>query len=160
MGGKRKQLVSLRMSTTDLFKIKEIAKRLNVRESDVLRFAIRSTLGKLAPLHEDTAKGVDLMPAFIECGSDLCAHFGLDVEQLHEIINAGVEDMDKRVERDDVNLLALAGAPEHLLMSRLRRVAETPGDLAGPHSLLRRYLMEKYTARQPAREDPLATTGV
>jgi len=160
MGEKRKKLVSLRMNTTDLCKIKEIAKRLNVRESDVLRFAIRSTLAKLAPLHEGSAKGIDLMPAFIECGSDLCAHFGIDVEQLHEIINAGVEDTGKRVERDDVGLLALAGAPEHLVMSRLRRVAETPGDIAGPHSLLRRYLMEKYTTRQAGREDPLVTTGL
>lgn len=57
----KKQNISLRMNTSDLRKVKQIAQRLERREADVFRFAIKSTLAKLAPLSELQACGSDLL---------------------------------------------------------------------------------------------------
>jgi Arc/MetJ-type ribon-helix-helix transcriptional regulator len=41
----RKQAVSIRMSASDVRKIKRLAERLGVRDSDIIRFAVKSMLG-------------------------------------------------------------------------------------------------------------------
>lgn len=144
MAEQRKQIVSLRMSATDLRKVREIARRLSVRESDVFRFAIKTTLAKLGPLYEQSVRGSDLVPIFIECGSELATYFDLDSSQLETIINGGVDDPDKRVDKDDIELLAMSGAQEHYLYKRLKQVVTSPADSVGTSALLRRYLFAKY----------------
>lgn len=144
MTEQRKQIVSLRMSATDLRKVREIARRLSVRESDVFRFAIKTTLAKLGPLYEQSVRGSDLVPIFIECGSELATYFDLDSTQLEAIINGGVDDPLKRVDKDDIELLAMSGAQEHYLYKRLKQVVTSPSDSVGTSALLRRYLFAKY----------------
>ncbi len=149
----KKQNISLRMNTSDLRKVKHIAQRLGARESDVFRFAIKSTLAKLSPLYELQAHGSDLVPVFMEVGPELAKYFDLDSARLDRIINEGVQDPHKRVDRDDLELLALSGLEANYMFLKLReRGARPPADTDGPATLLREYLLQKYLSRAIAAE--------
>lgn len=104
----RKQAVSIRMNRTDLRHVKRLAERFGVRDSDVIRFAIKMMLAKLAPLQDPNARGRRLVPVFLEAGPEIMRHFELDAAQLSEILNDGVEE-DRRVEPEDIQLIALSG---------------------------------------------------
>ncbi len=130
----RKQAVSIRMSLSDIRHIKLLAKRLGARESDVLRFAIKTMLERLSPLQDPKAGGRSLVPVFMESGAELMRHFELDAGSLSGIINEGVED-DRRVEPDDIRLIAQSGnrrSPLHL------------GEAETREKSLQRYLYDKY----------------
>lgn len=140
----KKQNVSVRLNVSDLVKIKEIARRLHVRESDVFRFAIKATLAKLIPLHDHEVKGSDLVPAFIECGTELTNYFDLDTVRLDSIFNEGLADPSKRVDSDDIELLAMAGIKENYVYMKLKELAARQRSPMGPAALLRQHLYEKY----------------
>lgn len=107
--GIRKRAVSIRVSSTDVRKIKQIAERLGVRDSDVIRFAIKSMLGKMEPLHDPAMRGRSLVPMFLDSDQELFHQFDLDTVRLESILNEGVEP-ESQVSREDVNLIALSGA--------------------------------------------------
>ena len=67
----RKQAVSIRMSRSDVRQIKRLADRLGVRDSDVVRFAIKTMLARLAPLPDPAVTGYGLVPVFMEAGAEL-----------------------------------------------------------------------------------------
>ncbi len=71
----RKQAVSIRMNSTDVRKVKKVASRLGVRDSDVIRFAVKSMLARLGPLYDPEAHGRNLVPVFVESGADLLRFF-------------------------------------------------------------------------------------
>jgi hypothetical protein len=114
----RKQAVSIRMSRSDVRNIKRLAERLGARDSDVIRFAIKMMLGRLAPLQDPSVCGRGLVPVFIESGPDLMRHFELDAARLSSIINDGVEEA-RRVEPDDIQLIALSGIQRSYLKLRV-----------------------------------------
>lgn len=144
-----KQLVSVRLNGSDLSRVKRVAARLGVRESDVIRFALKTALAKLAPLHSDNMRGTDLLPVFVELGAELARHFEIDAETLAAIINNGVHDDAKRVAPEDVQLLAMAGMPEHYVRAHLRSLMQTPIDDVGTTAALRQYLYKKYAQVGP-----------
>jgi hypothetical protein len=149
------------MSRSDVRHIKRLADRLGVRDSDVIRFAIKMMLAKLTPLQDPLVRGRSLVPVFMESGAELMQHFELDAARLSAIINDGVED-DRRVEPDDIQLIAMSGIQRSYLQLRvsgLRRMPSTEGSNGGPtngnghngHSevdsleqSLRKYLYDKY----------------
>lgn len=145
----RKQAVSIRMNVSDVRKVKRIALRLGARDSDVIRFAVKSMLAQLGPLYDPEVKGRNLVPVFVESGNELLRFFDLDAARLEAIVNEGVEP-GKRVDREDLALLALSGAQEPyaaLKLSELHRQegsAPTRADLA---TSLRQYLYDKYVYR-------------
>ena len=145
----KKQTVSVRMSASDHKKVKEIAQRLHVRESDLFRFAVKSAITKLLPLYDRNFKGKDLIPLFIEFGNELTNYFELDTLRLDEIINEGVDkDSENHVDYDDLNLIAMSGIRENHLYIRLNYLNQEFNN-NGPiepenHSLLKRYLYRKY----------------
>ncbi len=150
----RKQAVSIRMNAADVRKVKGLAQRLGVRGSDVIRFAVKGMLARLGPLHDSEMRGRNLVPVFVESGVELLRFFELDAARLEAIINDGV-DAARRVDRDDVALLALTGVPEPyaaLKLSELNR-QDAPhnggGELSGS---LRQYLYDKYVYRGGAGE--------
>jgi hypothetical protein len=161
----RKQAVSIRMSAADVRKVKKLAVRIGVRDSDVIRFAVKSMLNRLGPLYDSEAKGRSLVPVFVESGADLLRFFELDAARLESIINAGV-DATKQVDRGDIALLALAGGQEPyaaLMLSELKRADRgplAPGELSGS---LRQYLYEKYVyhgnAENHVANDPPQLNG-
>lgn len=140
----KKQNVSVRMSNSDLKRIKEIAQRINVRDSDVFRFAVKSTLTKLTPLNDEHVRGKDLLPVFLEGGSELASYFDLDTSRLERIINDGVDNPGKLVDREDIELLVMAGIQESYVYMRLKNLLQKQPEHQEVSRALREYLLEKY----------------
>jgi (2Fe-2S) ferredoxin len=155
----RKQAVSIRLGESDIRNIKRIAKRLGVRDSDIIRFAIKSTLGRIAPLCDPAIRGRNLVPVLVESGDELIRYFELDAFRLESIINEHVEE-GRQVDRDDIALLAMSGLREEYLVMRLKDGEVAPGDVAIPARSLRRYLYDKYVYRNSeARADGHSHNG-
>jgi hypothetical protein len=160
----RKQAVSIRMNVSDVRKVKKLAGRLGVRDSDVIRFAVKSMLSRLGPLYDSEVRGRNLVPVFVEFGTELLRFFDLDGARLEAIVNDGVEP-GKRVDRDDIALLALSGAQEPYAALKLSELNQQEGaqtshtDLANS---LRQYLYEKYVYRGPIHSEirALETLGL
>jgi hypothetical protein len=142
----RKQAVSIRLGESDIRNIKRIAKRLGVRDSDIIRFAIKSTLSRVAPLCDPGIRGRNLVPVLVESGDELIRYFELDAFRLDSIINESV-DGERRVERDDIALLAMSGLREEYLVMRMSDGRTTPGEAVASERSLRRYLYDKYVYR-------------
>jgi hypothetical protein len=142
----RKQAVSIRMNGADVRKVKKLAARLGVRDSDVIRFAVKTMLAKLGPLYDAEVRGRTLLPVFVEVGAELLRFFDIDAAKLEGIINDGVVP-DLRVDRDDIALLALTSAQEPyaaLKLSELERVERPRQTAAELFESLRQYLYAKY----------------
>jgi hypothetical protein len=152
MEKQKKQVVSMRLNAADLERVKEIARLLKVRESDVYRFAIKTTLTKLAPIYDAEMRGRDLLPAFIEMCAELTNHFELDADSLDRLINGDLTDQRQRVEKDDIRLLAMLGMPEQYLLIKLRELVHKPAEHMGMSALIRRYFYDKYSRAEPALE--------
>jgi hypothetical protein len=137
----RKKAVSLRLSASDLTKIRRVARRLDVRDSDVIRFAIKNLLVRLSPLTDPSLTGSALVPLFLEAGSELTSGLELDAEQLDRIINEGAAEAE-RVSMDDLHMISMVGAPAG---------GDSPAKGADRRaSPMRRYLYEKYLFRTDA----------
>ncbi len=145
MVDQRKQAVSIRLGESDIRNIKRIAQRLGVRDSDIIRFAIKSTLSRIAPLCDPAIRGRNLVPVLVESGDELIRYFELDTFRLESIINGQAEE-SRQVDRDDIALLAMSGLREEYLLMRLKD-GEADGDGAGASLSLRRYLYDKYVYR-------------
>jgi hypothetical protein len=139
-----KQVVTLRLSVDDLERVRSLARRFRARESDVLRLAVKLTLARLAPLDEPGAGGVDVLPVFIDCGAQLTGHFELDSHRLDAVINTLPVPEGRRVDAEDVGLLALSWMPEHNLRSRLTRLLQRPISPDAVLDQLHQYLSAKY----------------
>jgi hypothetical protein len=151
----RKQAVSIRMSPGDLQKVKDLARRLSARDSDVIRFAVKAMLGRLAPLFDPNSRGRALVPVLVEAGTEFLRFFELDSVRLDALINEALNDPEKRVSMEDLALLALAGVKEPyaaLKLSELNQMDERlrSTDLA---SSIRQYLYEKYVYRVSVEPD-------
>ncbi len=150
MKGNRKQAVSIRLSSSDVRKMKVLAKRLGVRDSDVLRYALKAALNQLAGLCDPDVKGSALVPTVVEAGADFVRYFELDAARLDAIINAGA-DTTRHVSHDDIALISMAGSQPEYAMLRLRRpapegvrvVTGTPASV----DALRQHLYQKYLYR-------------
>jgi hypothetical protein len=142
----RKQAVSIRLGESDLRNVKRVAKRLGVRDSDIIRFAIKSTLNRIAPLCDSAIRGRNLVPVLVESGDELIRYFELDAFRLESIINAQAED-GRQVDRDDIALLAMSGLREEYLVMRLTDGNGSSADTASQGRSLRRYLYDKYVYR-------------
>jgi hypothetical protein len=152
----RKRAVSIRMNWADVERVKKLAARLNVRDSDVIRFAVKGMLGRLGPLYEPESRGRNLIPVLVEAGSEFLRFFDLDTTRLDSIVNRGAE-ADKRVARDDLALLALSGMQEPyaaLKLSELNQAEDRSLRAADLSSSLRQYLYDKYVYRPTTEAVP------
>jgi hypothetical protein len=160
----RKQAVSIRLGAGDIRKVKRLAGRLGVRDSDIIRFALKWTLNRIAPLCDPQISGSSLVPMFVETGADLIRHFELDAFRLDAIVNEGVE-RERRVAHDDIALLALAGSQQPYALLRLRPNGAGQGGsgaLSGsPASIeaLRQHLYDKYVYAEHVDGSPSAEPG-
>ncbi len=105
----RKRAVSLRLGSADLRRIKRAAERLGLRDSDLIRYAIKSLLARISPLTDPQMNGRALVPMFLESATDLVHHFDLDVARLDAIVNAGVTGANA-VPAEDLHLIAMTAA--------------------------------------------------
>lgn len=155
--GVRKKAISVRVGEADLMNLRRLARRLGVRDSDVIRVAIKSLLARWSPLHDSMVKGRSLVPVFLENASDLFRHFDLDTPRLDSIINDGVEN-DSRVATEDIQLIAMSGLQRTYVRWRLNQVGSIRGE---SHAIplderqldqsLHQYLYEKYVQ---VRQEP------
>ncbi len=153
----RKQAISIRLNAADLRNLRKLARRMGVRNSDVVRLALKSCMARLEPLLQPEAKGRDLVPVFVEAGADLVRYLDLDATRIEAIINEGVAD-GNRVERADVHLLAGSGAQHSYARLRPGLAALRSGPSLSPgeedrllnHSL-ERYFYDKYVYETPTR---------
>lgn len=159
----RKQAISVRIGEADLGNLRRLARRLGVRDSDVIRVAIKSLLSKWSPLHDASVRGKNLVPVFLENGSDLFRHFDLDTPRLDHIINDGAAD-EGRVEMEDIQLIAMSGIQRSYLRWRLDQVGnhqpttteatrQVDADGDSVEQTLRQYLYEKYVHVRVATSD-------
>ncbi len=151
----RKQAISIRLSAADLRNVKKLSKRLGVRYSDVIRYAVKSTLAKLGPLFDSEVRGRNLVPVFVEAGNEMVRYLDLDPARLETIINDGVPE-ESRVDHADIQLIALSGVQRSYAKLRLTSIngvrasgQETPERSASNDDepldqSLRRYLYDKY----------------
>ncbi len=146
MRDQRKQAVSIRLGESDLRNIKRMATRLGVRDSDIIRFAIKSMLHRISPLCDEGITGRNLVPVLVESGDELIQYFEFDAYRLERIINERAEQ-DARVDRDDIALLAMNGLREQYLLMRLNDSNGTTLDAGGHERSLRAYLYDKYVYR-------------
>jgi len=142
----RKQAVSIRLGESDLRNIKRMARRLGVRDSDIIRFAIKSMLNRISPLCDDGITGRNLVPVLVESGDELIRHFEFDAYRLERIINERAGE-DARVEHDDIALLAMNGLREQYLMMRMKDNNGSPLEGGANGHSLRAYLYDKYVYR-------------
>lgn len=143
-----KQCVSIRLKPSDIDKIERIAARLGARNSDVIRYAIKTTLTRLMDLHDSDTQGFRLLPILLNHCNELNRHFDLDADRLDEIINTGIERETDRVDRADIELLALCGLSPHYIQSRLQELTGETASTEEIPKLLHEYLLEKYRKRQ------------
>lgn len=158
----RKKAVSIRMNVADVRRIKKLAQRLNVRDSDVIRFAIKAMLARLMPFYEPEARGRNLVPALIEAGVEFLRFFDLDTARLDAIINSEVEP-ERRVSREDLALIALAGIREPYAALKLSELKDSDEGLlqgADVSSSIRQYLYQKYVYRASGEADVAEEPGL
>jgi len=147
----KKKNVSLRLSQSDVERIRHIADRLGVKESDVLRFTIKQTLVKLAPFQEETYQGVDLMPVLLEVGEEMVRFFDFGTEQLDNIINGDLDDSRRRVDSEDLKLLALSSVNGEYARLKLNSDADI---YVEDEASLKQYLLTKYFATKTDSRKP------
>lgn len=151
----RKQAVSIRMGAGDVRKVKKLSARLGVRDSDVIRYAVKTMLARLGPLHDAEVRGRNLVPVFVESGSELLRYFELDASRLESIINDGAGH-ERQVASDDIALIAMSGLQQNYAMLKLSSMGNNTVESHGLSQTLRHYLYEKYVYRH---DDPGAKTN-
>ena len=147
----RKQAVSIRLSAADLRNVKKLSRRLGVRYSDVIRFAVKTTLARLGPLFDAEARGRNLVPVFVEAGTEMVRYLDLDATRLESIINEGA-DASTRVDYGDIQLLAMSGMQRAYAKLHLTSINGQPvnaemaanGEDAPLDQSLRHYFYQKY----------------
>jgi hypothetical protein len=147
----KKQAVSIRLGESDLRNIKRMARRLGVRDSDIIRYAIKTMLGRMSPLCDEAIRGRNLVPVLVESGDDLIRYFELDAFRLESIINENVEE-GRQVERDDIALLAMNGLRQEYLVMRMKDGNGTTMEGTQPGHSLRSYLYDKYVYRSGEKQ--------
>lgn len=161
MSEARKKAVSIRINVSDVRKLKRLAQRLGVRDSDVVRFALKTMLTRLVPLTDPDVRGRNLVPVFVESGAELLRYFDLDATRLDAIINDSTGD-ERRVEREDIALLALTGAQDPYAALKLSELNHKDGAALRNGELsssLRHYLYDKYVYRKSDAQHDLAAAN-
>jgi hypothetical protein len=147
----KKQAVSIRLGESDIRNIKRMARRLGVRDSDIIRYAIKTMLSRMSPLCDAAIRGRNLVPVLVESGDDLIRYFELDAFRLDSIINESVEE-GRQVDRDDIALLAMNGLRQEYLVMRMKDGNGATLDGSPPGHSLRSYLYDKYVYRNGDRQ--------
>jgi hypothetical protein len=151
----RKAAISVRLGSADVAKLKAVAKRLGVRDSDVFRYAVKNSLEQLGPLVDPDVRGRHLLPVFVEAGPRLLRFFELDAARLAEIVNSGVKDSEVLVAPEDLTLLSMTGVQQSYALVKLSELLdlsqESPPGKGGVADVLREYLYDKYVFRATRR---------
>lgn len=156
-----KKNISVRLGVADLRRVKEIALRLDVKESEIFRYAVKSLSTQLMPLLNRRLSGIPMLVALLETGEDLLRYFEFDAQQFDRLINAPLVPGQAPVEMEDIELLVIAGINRDYLATQLSEKLKTniEGQLAFDalhHYLFRKYQVRSYLSNAPALEQATA----
>jgi Arc/MetJ-type ribon-helix-helix transcriptional regulator len=146
------KIISMRITESDHMKIKRIARRLEANDSDVIRFAIKIILSKLSPLDRPDRYGRDVLPAFIEYGTELANFFAMDIEKIDNIINQDKGADTLTVDLHDIELIAMSTMQDHILQRRIQEIVTRKNSTKNHDNALREYLYEKYLCSNDVTE--------
>jgi len=150
-----KKNISVRLGVADLRRVKEIANRLDVRESEIFRYAVKSLSTRLLPLLNRQLCGVSMLVALLESGEELLRYFEFDTQQLYKLINVGVAEGQRRVDMEDIEMLAIAVInPDYLATQVSERIGYGVDPMLA-FEALKQYLFGKYQVRQKTSETRL-----
>lgn len=141
----RKQAVSIRLNAADLRNLRKLSRRLGVRNSDVIRYAIKSVLARLLPLIDSDMKGKELVPVLLESCAELMRYLDLDASTLQAIVNEGAPP-ELQVDHADVQLLAMDSLQQSVVRLRLVRIGNTTNGTSD--GSVRRHMYDKYVNEQ------------
>ena len=136
--------ISVRLTFLDIQNVKELSSRLKIRESDLFRLSIKNILAKLVPLNDKNLKGADLIPIWLECGDFLMDNFDLDAKKLDDIFNQDVAQADKRIDIEDIEMMAMSKLNPIYLIKKLSALCEKPIDPMKTNEIFKNYLYNKY----------------
>ncbi|MFT3930560.1 MAG: hypothetical protein QM709_09735 [Spongiibacteraceae bacterium] len=142
-----KKNISVRLGVADLRRVKEIALRLDVKESEIFRYAVKALSTRLMPLLNRQLSGVPMLVALLESGEELLRYFEFDATQLDRLINAAMPDDQARVDMEDIELLVIAGINRDYLATQLSEKLNARIDGQLSFDALRHYLFRKYRVR-------------
>ena len=77
MPNEKKHVVSIRLTNNDRGGIQNLSSRLFIREADLYRFAVNSLLDRMCLLNDDSKRGSDLLPLFINHRTEINQHLNL-----------------------------------------------------------------------------------
>ena len=144
-----KKNISVRLGVADLRRVKEIASRLDVKESEIFRYAVKSLSTRLMPLLNRQLCGVAMLVALLESGEELLRYFEFDVQQLEKLINSRAADQGQLpVDSEDVEMVAVAIINPDYLAAQISEKLKTNIEPTLAFEALRHYLFRKYQVRQ------------
>ena len=136
--------ISVRLTFLDIQNVKELSSRLKIRESDLFRLSIKNILAKLVPLNDKNLKGADLIPIWLECGDFLMDNFDLDAKKLDDIFNQDVAQADKRIDIEDIEMMAMSKLNPIYLIKKLSALCGKSIDPMKTNEIFKNYLYNKY----------------
>ncbi len=142
-----KKNISVRLGVADLRRIKEIALRLDVKESEIFRYAVKALSTRLMPLLNRQLNGVPMLVALLESGEEMLRYFEFDAQQLDRLINATLTEEQSPVDMGDIELLVIAGINRDYLATQLSERLNMHIDGQVSFDTLRQYLFRKYRVR-------------
>ncbi|MGH1471304.1 MAG: hypothetical protein ACRBCS_08930 [Cellvibrionaceae bacterium] len=140
----KKRNVSVRLSESDIKKMKGIADRFGVKESELFRYAVKSVLTKLMPFNDKNLRGADLVPAWLESGQDILTYFPMDAEQIENIFNFDINEKEKKIEQGDIDLIVLSNLNEKFVVKRLSEICDMNIGHSDVQRVLHKYIYDKY----------------
>ena len=141
-----KKNISVRLGVADLRRVKEIALRLGVKESEIFRYAVKALSTRLLPLLNRQLNGVPMLVALLESGEEMLSYFEFDAQHLDRLINDGVGEQGA-VAHEDIEMLAIGIINADYLASRISEKLSAHVEPAVAFDALRTYLFQKYQVR-------------
>jgi len=141
-----KKNISVRLGVADLRRVKEIALRLDVKESEIFRYAVKALSTRLMPLLNRQLSGVPMLVALLESGEEMLSYFEFDVPHLERLINGNVGE-ERAVAHEDIEMLAIGIINPDYLATRIAEKLAANIEPAMAFDALRNYLFQKYQVR-------------
>jgi hypothetical protein len=153
-----KKNISVRLGVADLRRVKEIALRLGVKESEIFRYAVKALSTRLLPLLNRQLSGVPMLVALLESGEEMLSYFEFDAQHLERLINGDVAGEGQAVAHEDIEMLAIGIINADYLASRISEKLSAHVEPAMAFEALSTYLFHKYQVR-PYLASPAGTTA-
>lgn len=154
-----KKNISVRLSESDLRRLKDVASRLGVKDSSLFRLSVRMMLSRMMPLLKQDMKGIDVLLTILDAGGEMLRYFEFDSHQIDKIVNSD-DGESCRIAMEDIDLVAIAMLNPSYLKTQLIEMAEMDSPGQNAITVLRDYLYRKYcsapVATQPLQEAELA----